>query len=270
MCKVLGRPAEGLEERARTIGQVLTNAYWDEKVGLFSDTIVDGERSGRTSEFSQSLMLYAELATREQAERIVNTWKMRPERLPWAEIGFFYFVVEGLAKSGYAAFALELLRERLSRALRGGREQFGEYFAGMAMTIADWAPGLWVTGPSRACAHSAGAWPPAFLLRRVAGLQMRLGIDGTVRLAPSALVPQIEVVWSGHHLAWSLAGNHFQLDANLTTQTPVEVELPFHPSDVAGLTLNGIPRTLPENQRLRLEPCRKVTLQCTLRGWKRM
>jgi hypothetical protein len=268
MAKVLGKPAERLNEQAQTIGQVLTKSYWDEKSGLFCDTVVEGQRSALTSEHSQGIMLYAELASREQAKRMVSAWQQRPEQLAWAEIGFLYYVVEGLTKYGYTAFAVELLRKRLNRGLRGGREQFGELLTGMAARLSDASSprGLWTTGPSRASAHGAGAWPPAFLLRRVAGLQMRLGVDGAVRLAPSALVSEMSVVWSGHHLAWSLAGNQFSLDATLPSQNPVEIGLPFEPSSVSSLVLNGVPRTLPEDRILKLDPCQTVSLRCTLQA----
>jgi len=161
-----------------------------------------------------------------------------------------------------------LLRERLNRGLRGGREQFGELLSGMAARLPDQssARGLWMTGPSRASAHGAGAWPPAFLMRRVAGLQMRLGVGGVVRLAPSALVSDINLVWSGHRLAWSLSGHEFQLDATLASQHPVEIGLPFEPRSVSGLVLNRVPRTLPEERTLRLEPCQTVSLRCTFQA----
>jgi hypothetical protein len=268
MAKVLGKPAERLEEQGQTIGQALREDYWNEQVGLFSDTVAEGQRSALTSEHTQGIMLYAGLASREQAKRMVTAWQQRPEQLAWAEISFVYYVVEGLARYGYTAFALELLRKRLNRGLSGGREQFGELLAGMAARLSDasCARGLWMTGPSRAAAHSAGAWPPAFLLRRVAGIQMRLGVDGAVRLAPSALVSEIDVLWSGHHLTWSLAGNQFQLDATLGSENPVEIELPFEASRVSSLVLNGVPRTLPENRSLKLDPCQTISLRCTLQA----
>jgi len=272
MAKVLSKPAVWLEQHAQAIGQQLTKNYWDEQAGLFSDTVVNGQRSPLTSEHSQGIMLYAELASREQAQRIVRAWRQRSEQLAWAEIGFLYYVVEGLARYGYTAFALELLRKRLNRGLRGGREQFGELLAGMAARLADasWSRGLWVTGPSRAYAHGAGAWPPAFLLRLVAGLQMRLGVDGSVRLAPSVLVSEISVVCSGHHLAWSLSGDEFQLEATIASEYPVQIGLPFDPRRVSSLVLNGVSRTLPEDRTLKLEPCRTVLLRCTLQGSTRI
>jgi len=274
MAKVLGKPAAGLKQYAEAIGLLLKKDYWDEQVGLFSDTVVSGRRSALTSEHSQSIMLYADLASREQAQRMVMNWQRRPEQLPWADYAFLYYVVEGLAKYGYTAFALELLKERLNRGLRGGREQFGEMLAGMAardntfgdgQPDASWARGLWVTGPSRAYAQNTGTWPPAFLLRHVAGFQMRLGAEGIIRLAPSALLERINVEWCGHRLTWSVAGNDFNLDATLPVPTSVEVALPFPPSQIADLSLNGIPQTLPENRRLRMGGCQVLSLHCTLR-----
>jgi hypothetical protein len=93
---------------------------------------------------------------------------------------------------------------------------------------------------------------------------MGLGVDGAVHLAPSVMVSEINVVWSGHHLEWSLAGNQFQLNATLASQNPVEIELPFEPNRVSSLVLNDVPRTLPENRTLKLDPCQTVSLRCNI------
>ena len=80
---------------------------------------------------------------------MVMAWQQRPEQLAWAEIGFPNYVVEGLTKYGYTAFA-RTLRKRLGRGLRGGREQFGELLSGMAARLSDQPGdgGDWRTGPS--------------------------------------------------------------------------------------------------------------------------
>jgi len=194
MAKILSKAAAKLEEQAKSVGQILTKDYWDENTALFSDTIVNGQRSEMTGEPSQSIMLYAELADREQARSIVRIWQQRPEQLPKTDITFLEYTVEGSAKYGYTAFALQLLRARLIPALRE-RHQFGEMQAQVAARFntfyerlpdASWAQGLWVTGAQPGLRARRRSLAPAFLLRRVADCRCskkKMVLSGWLRVA---------------------------------------------------------------------------------------
>ena len=253
------REANDYDGRYNRIGKLLKSEFWDEERGLFVDNLLDGEKSKNTSEHSQGIMLYLGLVTREQAYRIVREWKRAPEKLSKATINFLYRILEGLIRFGYYQFAVDILRNRLSRHLFSENNTFGEVWAIKGRKDAEG----WVTVPSRATSQGGGAWPAMFLLEHVAGLQLRFGSHGCIRLAPQpAISSSVEVNWCGNELIWKLSTKVFHLTARFPQFTPVEFILPFAPERVQTILVNG--RELPVKQRNMFRDCKGLEVQIVL------
>ncbi len=260
MARILGdqKSADDYARKATSIGQVLRDEFWDNKRGVFVDALVDGKQSPMTSEHGNGLMLYLGLASPEQAERILRAWQHSPNELTEADVGFLHpFILEGLVKYGYSAFALRLLR-RLRRHLRPGQETFGEVWTLKGSQIS----GEWHTANSRAVAQGCASWPVAFLLDHIVGLQPRWGLEGALRLAPQPLVDSAEAEWCGIRVAWEKQADAWHISAQFPQPTTLQFVLPFPLNVMRSLTINGQPT--PVQAVVRLESLTELDARVTV------
>ncbi len=259
--RILGKEKEVNDYyvRSNRIKKLLKSKFWDDERGLFVDSLIDGEKSKNTSEHSQGMMFYLGLATKKQAYRIVQEWKLAPENLSKATISFLYRILEGLIRSGYYKFAMDLFRNRLSRYLFTENNTFGELWAIKGKK----SDKGWITMDGRSTSQGAGAWPAMFLLEHVAGLQPRFGSHGFMRLAPQSIVSNLVVNWCGNELIWKSNPKGFHLTAAFPQSIPVEFVLPFVPESVQAITLkNG--QELPVKHRTTFPDCKKLEIQIVL------
>lgn len=260
IARLLGqeKKAKKYRQDADQVTQILRSQYWDDEQGFFVDTLVNGQRSQKFSEDSQGFMLYSELATQDQANCLVEMWQRSPELLAQAEIGFLYYILQGLVKYGHMPFAMILLH-RLDRHLNRGRETFGETWSLRGSHVA----GPWTTMSSRSVTHGCATWPAAFLLEHVVGLQTRWGAENCIRLAPQPVVRSAEANWCGNEIHWEQDAKHWRLTAHLVKPTPIKLVLPFLPEKVESLHLNGIAK--PVQSELCLGDCTEIDVDLTLR-----
>ena len=111
---------------------------------------------------------------------------------------------------GYVDLAFRLLG-RLNRHLRHNREAFGETWSLIASPYA----GYWRTMDRRAVAQGSAAWPAAFLLEHVVGIQPRLARLEALRLAPQPVVSSAEADWCGTHFGMAASQQHLGPDSKL-------------------------------------------------------
>ena len=203
-------------------------------------------------------MLYSELATQDQANRLVEMWQRCPELLAQTEISFLYHILQGLVKYGHMPFAMTLLH-RLDRHLNRGRKTFGETWSLRGSRLA----GHWTTMPSRSVAHGCAAWAAAFLLEHVVGLEPRWGAENCIRLAPKPVVRSAEANWCGNKVHWEQDTKHWHLVAHFVKPTPIKLVLPFLPEKVQSLRLNGIEK--PVQSELCLGDCTEIDVVLALK-----
>ena len=139
---VLGDLAESLEEpdeaaswraQASRLREHLRASHWDDRRGLFVDSVFAGERSRTVSELSNGMALVFGVADERQTARIVAHLEQPPEDLLRTTPLILFFVLEGLAAAGRTDLAVRIMRER--------------YAPMMAATDAptmweSWSPGL--------------------------------------------------------------------------------------------------------------------------------
>jgi hypothetical protein len=249
--------AEDYQRRAGRICEVLKSDFWDEERSVFVDALVAGEKGQLASEHSQGLMLYLELASKDQAERLVQMWQRYPRLLTQTEATCLYYILEGLVKYGYGDFALSLLR-RFNRHLAAGRETFGENWN---VRGSHREGPCWLTFPSRAYAHGMAAWPVAFILEHIVGLQPRwVDSQFIVRIAPQPVLEHAKANWCGHELKWQQNSKHWEMTASFAEPVPVEFVLPFPVADVRSMHVNGVEK--PVEATVTLKPC--LTLEVSL------
>ena len=252
------KAAADYTSHADRIGIILKSEFWNEDRGLFVDAIVNGTQSEMVCEPGQGIMLDLNLASPEQASRLVEVWEKSPDCLTEAELAScFYYTLEGLVKYGYSDFAFRLLR-RLERPLRLGYETFGETW-----TVRGWRMnGAWATAEGNRAVAQTNSWPATFLLEHVVGLQPRWGVDGCLRLAPQPVVESAVGNWCGHEVIWERQGRTWHLSAHMPRPTAVVFTLPFAPEKVRSLSVDGLER--PVESSISLEQTTDLDVHLTL------
>ena len=251
--------AEDYKQRAGRIGEVLQTDFWDEDRSVFVDALVAGTKGELASEHSQGLMLYLELASKEQAERMVQAWQRYPRLLTQAEATCLYYILEGLVKYGYGDFALSLFR-RFNRHLAAGRDTFGENWN---VRGAHREGPCWLTFPSRAYSHGMAAWPVAFILEHIVGLQPRwIDSRSAVRIAPQPVLEHAKANWCGNELRWQQNSKHWEMTARFSEPTGVEFVLPFAVKTVLSLHVNGTEQAVASVTQI--EPCINLEVSLSL------
>ena len=118
---VLGDLAESLEEpdeaaswraQAGRLREHLRASHWDDRRGLFVDSVFAGERSPTVSELSNGMALRFGIADELQTARIVAHLEQPPDDLLRTTPLILFFVLEGLAAAGRTDLAVRIMRER--------------------------------------------------------------------------------------------------------------------------------------------------------------
>ena len=226
--------ASEYQTKGEKISGILRSEFWDAQRGVFVDALIEGEQSSKASEHAQGMMLLLGLAEASQADRIVELWRNSPDTLAEAEISFLYYILKGLVGYGFRTFALATFR-RLNRHRHAGREAFGETWSLSGSP----AIGRWMTMDARAVAQGSAAWPLAYLLEEVAGLQPRWGTRGALRLAPFGEIENLKMEWCNTTLHWKRDARKCLFEARFPNPTPIEFVLPFAPGSVRSLHCNG-------------------------------
>lgn len=106
----LREQADNWRQRSARLRAVLQEKYWDEKRGVFLDSIFRGRPTGVASELGNGLALLFGIAEPKQADRIVSSITEGGRNLVRATPLFFHYVPQGIAAAGHGAEALELIR----------------------------------------------------------------------------------------------------------------------------------------------------------------
>ena len=108
------RPDEAASWRAQAgrLREHLRASHWDDRRGLFVDSVYQGERSRTVSELSNGMALVAGIADERQTARIVANLEEPPDDLLRPTPLILFVVLEGLAAAGRTDLAVRIMRER--------------------------------------------------------------------------------------------------------------------------------------------------------------
>ena len=106
------KEAEKWKLQATKIKNSLQQLHWNPQRGLFVDSVIDQKQSSTITELSNGMALLFDIATPEQAQKIVRNLSAPPSDVFLATPLYFHYVLEGLIKSGNSKTALGFMRER--------------------------------------------------------------------------------------------------------------------------------------------------------------
>ena len=110
----LAKPDEAASWRAQAgrLREHLRASHWDDRRGLFVDSVYQGELSKTVSELSNGMALVAGIADQRQTARIVAHMEQPPDDLLRTTPLILFVVLEGLAAAGRTDLAVRIMRER--------------------------------------------------------------------------------------------------------------------------------------------------------------
>ncbi|MCX6623963.1 MAG: family 78 glycoside hydrolase catalytic domain, partial [Acidobacteria bacterium] len=234
MADSLGRTGDAAKWRARAgrVRESIRRLHWNSEKGVYVDSVIDGRQSPVITELSNGLMLLFDLATPEQARRIVARLSDPKAGIERATPLYFYYVAEGLIRVGETDLALRQLRERYKP----------------MMEVSDF-PTLWENwmseiGPGASQVHSGGAGPAWTLSKHVLGVQPIGAGFQKCRIEPRAgFLNWAKGVFPSARgdiqVEWRKDGNRFVMDTVLPAGLEAELVLPRPSAARVDLEHNG-------------------------------
>lgn len=122
----LNKPgAETYIAKANTLRQSLQTYLWDEEKQLFADALIAGKRSEMFSEHSNGIALALNIATPEQANKIVNKLLLKDKHnfikrasgIVMVTPAMSYFLHKGLCEYGFVDESFKMFRDRFNHML---------------------------------------------------------------------------------------------------------------------------------------------------------
>ena len=247
---VLGDLAESLEKpdeaaswraQASRLREHLRASHWDDRRGLFVDSVFAGERSRTVSELSNGMALVFGVADERQTARIVAHLEQPPEDLLRTTPLILFFVLEGLAAAGRTDLAVRIMRERGAMARPESRFTTEPQFA---------SPNPY-SGELTGLVHSSSVAPAWTLSRHVLGILPAGAGFARCRIAPPA-VPDLR--WARGVLPaargpigvrWQRRDGTLTLQVDLPDGLDTEVVLPRDAGTDLRLTRDGTTTAIP-------------------------
>ena len=160
-----------------------SDAFYDERSGLFQDGIVDGKPGAGVSEHSNLAAIRYGLANERQTASVFTRFYENPDiDFLEAEPFFCVVVLAALRSAGRTDLALKLIRDRW------GRRMVDQ---GMTSVVEEWRPSISRRGPGRSyvgiyrsLSHAWSACPAEFLIRGLTGFEILEPGCGRVRIGP--------------------------------------------------------------------------------------
>jgi hypothetical protein len=172
----LGEPGEEkYMARASLLRQSLRTHFWDSEQKLFSDALVDGERSDMFSEHANAMALAMHVATSAQAESVAkqllakdqHNFIQRKSGMTMVTPAMSYFLHKGLCNYGYVEESFGMFRERFDRMLMpdtNGTLWEEWWLDGTGRN------GTMQKGRTRSDAQTESAFPPALFAEYILGI----------------------------------------------------------------------------------------------------
>jgi hypothetical protein len=146
--------AEKWRVRAGRVRESIRRLHWNPQRELYVDSVIDGKQSPITTELSNGFALLFDIATREQAPKIVSRLADPKADIVRATPLYFYYALEGLIKAGAIDVALSQMHDRHEPMMR----------ASDSPTVwEDWEP-------RKSQVHSGGVGPTWTLSKHVLGV----------------------------------------------------------------------------------------------------
>jgi len=162
--------------RADLLRQSLRTHFWDNEQKLFSDALIDGERSDMFSEHANAMALAMNVATLAQAELIAkqllvlgqHNFIQRTSGMTMVTPAMSYFLHKGLCNYGYVEESFLMLRERFDKMLGSNTngtlwEEWWLDGTGRSGTLQ--------RGRTRSDAQTESAFPPALFAEYILGIR---------------------------------------------------------------------------------------------------
>lgn len=206
--------ADSYRQQAERIRKTVQEKFWNPKLGLFVDALIDGKRSPLFSEHGNAMALAMGAATKKQAESVAahllkdddSSFIKRESGMTMVTPAMSYFLHKGLCDYGYVEQSLSLMQRRFDRMLDPETNQ--------TLWEEWWRDGTGRTGEfqkrTRSDAQTESAFPPALFGEFILGTRpkqpgMRLvelrvpqcGLNQISGAIPSPL-GNLEVQWNLH------------------------------------------------------------------------
>jgi hypothetical protein len=158
--------AEQLAALARPISAAVNDRFWDEHRGLFTDNLIDGQRTGSFSEHANYLALLVDVPDGARRTRVLDNLLAFAPDVAQAEPIFMLYPLQALLHAGQAEAALDLMRTRYGRMLRSGADTLREEWSNrVSLRYGTW----WAR--YRGAAHGAAAFVSYLLSTEILGVK---------------------------------------------------------------------------------------------------
>ncbi|HWP40609.1 MAG TPA: trehalase family glycosidase, partial [Tepidisphaeraceae bacterium] len=167
MAEVLGHreDAAAFQSRYEQLKTVIQTVYWDRQRGVYSDALVDQQLCQHTSEHVNFLMMMFGLADPQQQQAIHRAIGQPDIRIGQVEPSFIW-ALEGLFRTGYDQWALDILRRRYRRMRRQGLTTIAELWN----LLGERYTGRWRSRDTRSAVQGSGVTAAYLLSRFVLGV----------------------------------------------------------------------------------------------------
>jgi hypothetical protein len=244
MALELGRSSDAAKYGARAgkVKQSIRALHWNPDKGLYADSVIDGKQAETFTELSNGMILLFDLATPDQARRIVSRLADPQTTIARATPLYFYYVVEGLIKHGAGDVALKQVRERYEPMLR----------------VSDF-PTIWENwlnqiGPGASQVHSGGVGPAWTMSKHVLGVhpvgsgfrKCRIEPDTASLAWAKGVFPSVR---GDIRVEWRKDGDRLVLDAVIPAGLATDLVLPRTKAGSLTLTHNGRSSQVPDGTK---------------------
>lgn len=220
--------------------------FWDSQRNLFTDAIIDGERSEEFSEHAQAMALAMNVATPDQAKLVAqellkndnHNFIKRESGITMVTPAMSYFLHKGLCNYGYIDESLEMFRNRFDKMLNPGANGtlWEEWFLdGTGRS------GKFQGGRTRSDAQTESAFAPALFAEYLLGIQpVKPGMkEIEIKRTKSAiknLESEIPTPEGMLKVKWNLDNS----DGILELDIPGDIKVKIDPGSLAGINQNQI------------------------------
>jgi hypothetical protein len=252
----LDTDASKWQEDARKVKMSLRNLYWNNKAGLFADSVLDGKQVPVYTELANAFALLFDIATEKQKTSIVarltdlsvqehivhsnvngaacfeKAFKDSNIRITCPSPLYVYYLVDGLTKAGATDYALKYLSKRF-------RKMMNPKCPGLKET--------WLELPtlhSIGAIHAGSAGVAWYLTKCVLGIQATEPGFKKCRIQPECgnltwAKGVLPTVRGRVEVSWERKSDLFRLKINLPENMETEVVLPFATGKTSQVKLDG-------------------------------
>lgn len=169
--------AESYREQAKLMRSAIQTNYWNQDKGLFVDAMMGEKQSTQFSEHANAMVLALNIASKKQAERVIQTlldatpdnYITRANGMTMVTPAMSYFLHKGIANYGYIDESFSLMRKRFDKMLTPEHngtlwEEWWLHGSGRTGTFID-------NGRTRSDAQTESAFSPALFAEFLLGVK---------------------------------------------------------------------------------------------------